>query len=102
MLNLDQWWINECNKIAEVDDKRKWKLIDKLTNYRSTGAVQPIKKVINGSEVYLFEDSTIRVKFEDHYIRKNGSKPLDNGVFDKELLTLTTEANAGAGEALMK
>jgi len=49
-------WLNECGKLAFLDDKSKWKAIDRLTNQHSGNSVQPIRDVKDGKQVYLFED----------------------------------------------
>ena len=53
-----------------MDDRSKWKLINKLTNLQTNSGVQPIRMVRNGKPVYLFEDDEIQEVTENHHIRK--------------------------------
>ena len=61
-------WLNECGKLAFLDDKSKWKAIDRLTNQHSWNSVQPIRDVKDGKQVYLFEDCDIVTEMEKHHI----------------------------------
>jgi len=65
----EEWWLSECEKLSEVSESQKWKLINKLTNQSST-AVQPILKVCNGTQEYLFTDNEICRELEDYHISK--------------------------------
>ena len=42
----------------------------RLTNDTNTGYVQPVKKIVNGEQVYLFDDDYITHKLENYHIRK--------------------------------
>jgi len=54
-----QYWLNECGKLALLDDKSKWKAIERLTNLKSGNSVQPIRSQQQGEQVYLFDDAEI-------------------------------------------
>jgi len=62
------YWVTECGKLARLDDKLKWKAIDRLTNQQSGNPVQPIRRLEQGEQVYLFEDSEIVSEMEKHHI----------------------------------
>jgi len=51
-----------------LDDRSKWKAIDRLTNQLSGNSVQPIRGVKDGKQVYLFEDCDIVSEMEKHHI----------------------------------
>ena len=63
------YWVTECAKLSRLDDKMKWKAIEKLTNQHSGNPVQPIRDLKEGEQVYLFEDSEIVSEMEKHHIR---------------------------------
>ena len=63
----EEWWLSECEKLSEVSESQKWKLINKLTNQSST-TVQPILKICNGTQEYLFTDDDICRELEDYHI----------------------------------
>ena len=62
------YWISECGKLAFLDDKSKWKAIDRLTNQRSRNSVQPIRIQRQGEQVYMFEDREISAEMEKHHV----------------------------------
>ena len=62
------YWVTECGKLALLDDKAKWKVIDRLTNQHSGNQVQPVRSLQLGEQVYLFEDSEIVTEMEKHHI----------------------------------
>ena len=68
-MNKAEWWLSECEKLSEVSESQKWKLINKLTNQSST-TVQPILKICNGTQEYLFTDDDICRELEDYHISK--------------------------------
>ena len=55
----DEWRQSQCQKLVEVIESEKWKIIRRLTNDSNIGYVQPIKKIVNGEQVYLFDDDDI-------------------------------------------
>jgi len=57
-----EWWLRECEKLADVSEGEKWKMINRLTNQAASADIQPIKKVIDGNYVHLFEDDDIRTE----------------------------------------
>ena len=52
----DEWQQSQCQKLVEVIESEKWKIIRRLTNESNIGYLQPIKKIVNGEQVYLFDD----------------------------------------------
>ena len=68
-MNKAEWWLSECEKLSEVSESQKRKLINKLTNQSST-TVQPILKICNGTQEYLFTDDDICRELEDYHISK--------------------------------
>jgi len=65
----EEWWISECDKLSEVSNSEKWKLINKLTN-QSNMVVQPIRKTCNVVQNYLFNDDDICHELEQYPICK--------------------------------
>jgi len=65
-----EWWLSECSKLVDAGEADKWKIIQRLTNYSVSVGVQPIRKLDQGKEVYLFDDEDIRRELEDYHIRK--------------------------------
>ena len=51
----DEWWQSQCQKLEEVNENEKWKIIRRLMNDANHGYVQPIKKTVNGEEIFLFD-----------------------------------------------
>ena len=76
----DEWRQSQCQKLVEVTESEKWKIIRRLTNDSNIGYVQPIKKIVNGEQVYLFDDDDIRHELENYHIRKvvNSADQMDN------------------------
>jgi len=66
----DEWWQSQCQKLVEVNESEKWKIIRRLMNDVNTRYVQPIKKMVNGEQTYLFNDDDIRQELENYHIRK--------------------------------
>ena len=66
-----QWWLTECEKITDAGEGEKWRRINRLTNQTAAFDVQPIKKSIDGDEVYLFDDGEIRTELENYHISKS-------------------------------
>jgi len=69
-----EWWLEECHKIAGASEREKWKIINYFTNQVGVSEVQPIKKRVNGDMLYLFEDEEIIVQMEDYHIRRTYMK----------------------------
>ena len=72
MLNKaeQEWFISECGKLPLVGESGKWKIINRLTNQSKDRGVCPIRKVVNGQSVYLFEDDDILSEMEDYHVHK--------------------------------
>ena len=65
-----EWWLNECEKLATMNERQKWKAINKLTNQHVSNKVQPIRKMDKGKICYMFDDKDIMFEMENHHIRK--------------------------------
>ena len=76
MLNKAErdWRQLQFEKLSVVNDSQKWKIIRRLTNEPNVPEVQPIRKIVQGKSVYLFEDDEIRQELEDHHIRKSSTQ----------------------------
>ena len=70
MLNQSErdYWLSQCKKIETLDDRRKWKAINTLTNQHSSHRVRPIRIQKQGQSDYLFSDKEISAEMEKHYI----------------------------------
>ena len=55
----EEWWSAECQKLYDAPEKQKWKIIDHLTNQSQRSGLQPVKRLVNGEAVYLFDDDDI-------------------------------------------
>ena len=60
------YWLIECGKLAYMDDRSKWKAIDRLTNQQFANSVQPVRSQLQGHSVYLFHDDDIVAEMEKH------------------------------------
>ena len=63
--------LRECEKLADVSEGEKWRRINRLTNQAAASDIQPLKKDIDGKDVYLFEDDDIRTELENYHISKS-------------------------------
>ena len=69
--NAEQdWFLSECGKLPLVGESGKWNIINRLTNQSKDRGVCPIRKVVNGQSVYLFDDEDIRSEMENYQIHK--------------------------------
>ena len=66
-----EYWLSECNKIAILDDRKKWKAINRLTNQQSSHRVLPIRIQKQGEQCYLFDDKDISAEMVKHHIHKD-------------------------------
>ena len=72
------WVIKECNKIPDVSEKDKWRIINKLSSSSSSSTVQPIE-IVSGSGDYAFSDIEIRSLMEKYHVSKGeDSSSLDS------------------------
>jgi len=71
-----EWWLLECSRLSNVSEAAKWNIINKLTNQSKFSGIKPIRKVINGQNVFLFEDEEIRSEMEEYHIRKGHSQDI--------------------------
>ena len=67
----EEWWSAECQRLYDAPEKQKWKIIDRLTNQSQSSGLQPVKRLVNGEAVYLFDDDDILHELEKHHICKN-------------------------------
>ena len=97
------WWLTEAEKLENVSDRDKWRMINRLTNHSSLSHVQPIRKVDENGERYLFDDDEIRLELENHHIRKhnnNLASTVDDDV-NRTVEDLTKAALEGKGTQIM-
>ena len=70
--------IEQCKRITEVkSEKEKWKIINKLTNSNPRMSVQPMRKMVDGEEEYVFDDKDIIREIENYHISKEGAHEQD-------------------------
>ena len=62
------YWLSQCNRISTLDDRKKWKAINRLTNQQLPHRVHPIRSQQQGQQCYLFSDHEISAEMEKHYI----------------------------------
>ena len=62
------YWLSQCKKIDTLDDRRKWKAINRLTNQQPVSKVRPIRIQKQGEHCYLFDDCEIAAEMEKHHI----------------------------------
>ena len=74
-----EWRNSQCDKLEDVPERQKWRIINTLTNNESKTQVQPIrKKRSDGSSEYLFEDKEILSEMEKYHIEKNDGSFIDD------------------------
>jgi len=59
--------------LKEASESEKCRIISRHTNQTTSVGIQPLKKLINGKDVYLFNDDDIRTELEEYHIRKDDS-----------------------------
>jgi len=62
------YWLTECGKLAHMDDRSKWKAIDRLTNQQSLNSVHPVRSQQQSDSLYLFEDDEIIAEMEKYHV----------------------------------
>jgi len=63
-------WLSECQRLTQLNESEKWKMINKLTNQSLSVGIHPIRKTCNGESVYLFTDKEICGELEKYHINK--------------------------------
>ena len=98
-----EWLQLELKKLSEASEREKWKIIRRLTNDTIVAEVQPVRKLVQGKHVYLFDDHEIRNEFENHHIRKISSvihDPVDEDLY-QSLQEAIQAAKEGGGNEIM-
>ena len=98
----DQWWLTECEKLEEADERQKWKIIGRLTNQVMATTVQPLRRTTDKGVEYVFENDEIRQELEDYHIHRTYAceqKPDEKVI--RVVDQLVQEAKEGKGDALM-
>jgi len=80
------YWLAECNKLAGLGEREKWKAINRLTNQMSHQRVQPIRTVRDGETVYVFDDEEIVKELENQHIRTKSNKGATRHLSDENIL----------------
>ena len=100
-----EWWLKECNKLQNMNEREKWKAIEKLTNQSCKFGIQPIRIQEQGKDVYLFDDDEIRNKLERHHISKeshiNVFSSDDKADIRQAVQDMVSAAEGGVGIDLM-
>jgi len=99
------YWLAECNKLAGLGEREKWKAINRLTNQLSHQRVQPIRTVRDGKTVYIFDDEEIVKELENQHIRINSNTGVSHHLSDEDVLRHVKDmediARAGGGNEVM-
>ena len=97
------WWLAECNKLPTMNESKKWKAIEKLTNHSSGYGIQPIRITEQGRLRYLFSDSEICHEMEQYHITKSSSSstPVQDEWFKGQVQIMMQQAHDGQGDAIM-
>ena len=100
-----EWWLNECNKLQNMNEREKWKAIEKLTNQSCKFGIQPIRIQEQGKDVYLFADDENRIILERHHISKdshtNVFSPDDRADMRQAVQGMISPTKGGVGIDLM-
>ena len=91
--------------MKQASESEKWRIINRLTNQTTSVGIQPLKKLIDGKEVYLFNDNDIHTELEDYHIRKGNSDEMqsEEGKIDIEdtIKDCVEQATKGSGNFWM-